>query len=229
MEFFLKKSFRRITILLCVLVGISGCNFIPQFETKFHYIPSEYSNLLTDYAKSQILLSAHGNLKIMTSIIFIDSSMLPISEISFDDGLEMSIQAFHRNKFTFDSISTKTQYSKKNIGIISYSVLGSISDERYLCMESGDSIDHLTIRSIPESIVIKGEDFLTVSLNDVKSFSYELNHSEIISFVNNGDYEEGAFSFVLLERSDKVYLMTFSNPKSKDFNFLEYLKVKKDK
>ena len=96
-------------------------------------------------------------------------------------------------------------------------------------MESGDSIDHLTIRSIPESIVIKGEDFLIVSLNDVKSFSYELNHSEIISFVNNGDYEEGAFSFVLLERSNKVYLMTFSNPKAKDFNFLEYLKVKKDK
>jgi hypothetical protein len=225
------KLNRFIKVIAPFILSVSSCNLMPKSEVKFFEIPDDHYNLLTDYAKSKIWTMPSRNntrIKDMSSIVFLDSSMLPISEISFDDGLEMSIQAFHRNKFTFDSINTIKQYSKSNIGIISYSVLGSISDERLLCMESGDYIDHLTIRSIPESMVIKGENFLTIPLNDVKSFSYELNHSGIISFVINSDYEEGIFMMVLLERPEKVYIITFFNDESKEFDFSKILNIRED-
>jgi hypothetical protein len=215
-------------ILSLFVIAISSCNALTDSETKFFEIPPDHDSLLTVYAKSKIKNMPSVNntaVKLMSSEVFLDSSMLPISEITFDNGLEMTIQAFYRSKFTFDSTCTIKQYSKNNIGVISYMVLGSSNDERLVCMESGDYIDHLTIRSIPESDIITGENFLSVSLNDMKSFSYELNHSGINSFVLNRKQEEGMFSFVLLNRLNKVYLITFSNKESITFDVETYLEL----
>jgi hypothetical protein len=230
MDSIISSQHHFIKLTLCFLIALSSCNTLPDSETKFFEIPDDHYNLLTDYAKSKIstMPSDNGEVKLMTSTIFSDSSMLPMSKITFEDGLGMTIQEFRKNKFTFDSISLCRQYSKRTIHI-SYTDLESFNDNRILGLQSGNFIDHLTIKSIPQSVVIKGESYLTVPLNDMKSFSYELNHSGINSFVINRDYEEGIFMMVLLERGNKVYLITFSNPKAKDFNFLEYLKIKEYK
>jgi hypothetical protein len=173
-----------------------------NLKHSFNEIPPDYEMLMSSWA--------NGLKKTSSTTYYKDSSAFPICTIGFENRCGMTIQCFIKGTFSVDSVQLINEYSRKN-NVILYKDMSLPNNNRWLSLENPKSIDNLTIRSIPKAKLFRKNYAYILELNDVKTFSYELNHLAINNFNISRTFAKGGFAMVILEHTEKVYLITLSN------------------